>query len=49
MGFTTAYEGGSILIATNLPFDEWTEVFGSELAHRRSCWIDSPTTFTSWR
>ena len=24
------YEGGSILIATNLPFDEWTEVFGSE-------------------
>ena len=24
------YERGSILITTNLPFDEWTEVFGSE-------------------
>ena len=24
------YERGSIMVATNLPFDEWTEVFGSE-------------------
>ena len=24
------YERGSILITANLPFDEWTEVFGSE-------------------
>ena len=24
------YERGSILATTNLPFDEWTEVFGSE-------------------
>ena len=24
------YERGSTLVATNLPFDEWTEVFGSE-------------------
>ena len=24
------YQRGSILITTNLPFDEWTEVFGSE-------------------
>ena len=24
------YERGSILVSTNLPFDEWTEVFGSE-------------------
>ena len=24
------YELGSILVATNLPFDEWTNVLGSE-------------------
>ena len=24
------YERGSILVNTNLPFDEWTQVFGSE-------------------
>ena len=24
------YERGSITITSNLPFDEWTEVFGSE-------------------
>ena len=24
------YERGSIFVTTNLPFDEWTEVFGSE-------------------
>ena len=28
--FSQRYERGSILIITNLPFDEWTEVFGSE-------------------
>ena len=28
--FSQRYERGSILITTNLPFDEWTEVFGSE-------------------
>ena len=28
--FSQRYEGGSILVTTNLPFDEWTDVFGSE-------------------
>ena len=28
--FSQRYELGSILVTTNLPFDEWTEVFGSE-------------------
>ena len=24
------YERGAVLVTTNLPFDEWTEVYGSE-------------------
>ena len=28
--FSQRYEQGSILVTTNLPFDEWTQVFGSE-------------------
>ena len=28
--FSQRYEQGSILVTTNLPFDDWTEVFGSE-------------------
>ena len=27
--FSQRYERGAILVTTNLPFDEWTEVFGS--------------------
>ena len=28
--FSQRYENGSLLVTSNLPFDEWTEVFGSE-------------------
>ena len=28
--FSQRYEQGSTLVTSNLPFDEWTEVFGSE-------------------
>ena len=28
--FSQRYERGSVLVTTDLPFDEWTEVFGSE-------------------
>ena len=28
--FSQRYERGSTLVTTNLPFDEWTEAFGSE-------------------
>ena len=28
--FSQRYEAGSILVTSNLPFDEWTEIFGSE-------------------
>ena len=28
--FSQRYERGSTIVTTNLPFDEWTEVFGSE-------------------
>ena len=28
--FSQRYERGSTMVTTNLPFDEWTELFGSE-------------------
>ena len=28
--FSQRYEGGSTIVTSNLPFDEWTSVFGSE-------------------
>ena len=28
--FSQRYARGSIMVTTNLPFDEWTQVFGSE-------------------
>ena len=46
--FSQRYEPGSILVTTNLPFDEWTEVFGSE--RPTGALLDlSPTTSMSWR
>ena len=28
--FSQRYERGSVIMTSNLPFDEWTSVFGSE-------------------
>jgi len=28
--FSQKYEQGSVIVTSNLPFDEWTEIFGSE-------------------
>ena len=30
VGISQRYERGATLVTSNLPFDEWTEVFGSE-------------------
>ena len=45
--FSQRYERGSILVTSNLPFDEWTEIFGSErLTGARTA---SPTMSISWK
>ena len=52
--FSQRYERGSILVTTNLPFDEWTEVFGSErlagtLLDRLSHYVNIPEMGESYR
>ncbi len=42
------YERGSIIITSNLPFDEWTKYSDSSASPVRS-WIASPTTCIYWR
>ena len=39
--FSQRYEQGSLLVTTNLPFDEWTKVFGSE--RLTGALLDRPT------
>ena len=34
--FSQRYERGSTIVTSNLPFDEWTGVFASRTAHRRT-------------
>jgi DNA replication protein DnaC len=46
--FSRRYERGSVLVTGNLPFDEWTSVFGSERLTGPPS-IGSPTTSTSSR
>ena len=47
--FSQRYGRGSILVTTNLPSEEWTEVFGSQ--HLTGALLDRFThpTSTSWR
>jgi len=42
--FSQRYERGATLVTSNLRFDEWTEIFGSE-----RCWTGSPTMSIFWR
>ena len=46
--FSQRYERGSVIVTSNLPFDEWTSVFGSE--RLTGALLDtSPITSTSSR
>ncbi len=40
--FSQRYERGSILVTTNLAFDEWTEFFGSERPSGRRSGLAPP-------
>ena len=37
--FSQRYERGSTVVTSNLPFDEWTSVFGSERVQRIARWF----------
>jgi len=46
--FSQRYERTSTLVTSNLPFQEWTEILGSE--RLTGAPLDRlPTTFISWR
>jgi DNA replication protein DnaC len=44
--FSQRYERGSTIVTSNLPFEDWTSVFGSERLAGR-CSTGSPTTSVS--
>jgi DNA replication protein DnaC len=45
---STAYERVSLIVTTNLPFEHWTEVLGSERL-TGAAWIGSRIVAPSWR
>jgi hypothetical protein len=47
--FSQRYQRGSVIVASNLPFDEWTSVFGSERLTGALLDLTSPITSTSSR
>ena len=47
--FSQRYERGSILVTSNLPFDEWTEIFGSERLTGAFAGPPHPTMSISWK
>jgi DNA replication protein DnaC len=48
--FSQRYEHGSTIVTSNLLFDEWTSVFGSErLILRVHCSTGLPITSITWK
>jgi len=45
--FSQRYERGSTIITSNLPFEDWTSVLGSERLTGAPCSTGSPTTSAS--